>query len=163
MQSINSHNIWFNKMSIFICCASNLTFCFIFIAYLLNTLLRNFDNFWLSFVNEVTRGTYNFVSLIVKIILLESALVLSFSLPRIDKTLFFTHLSFNSTLQLINDSSSDLQKLVKYFTNPAIVAFYRLPLAWFNNWFSLILKKFKFISIHNIIIKVSCFIIWIKP
>ena len=86
----------------------------------------------MSSVNEVTRGTYNFVSLIVKIILLESALVLSFSLPRIDKTLFFTHLSFNSTLQLINDSSSDLQKLVKYFTNPAIVAFYRLPLAWFK-------------------------------
>ena len=86
----------------------------------------------MSFVNEVTRGTYNFASLIVKTILLESALVLSFSLPRIDETLFFTHLSFNSTLQLINDSSSDLQKLVKYFTNPAIVAFYRLPLAWFK-------------------------------
>ena len=41
----------------------------------------------------------------------------------------FFHLSFNSTLQLINVISSDLQKLLKYFIDTAIVAFFRIPLA----------------------------------
>ena len=55
-------------------------------------------------------GTYNFVSLIVKIMLLELALVLS--APAAAK--IFVHLRFISTLHLINGSSSDIQKLLRY-------------------------------------------------
>ena len=44
-------------------------------------------------------------------------------LPAADKTHYFVHLSFNSTLQLINGISSDLQKLLKYFNGTTIVAF----------------------------------------
>ena len=55
------------------------------------------------------------MSLIVKIILSP--------LPAADKTHYFVHLSFNSTLQLINGISSDLQKLLKYFNGTTIVAF----------------------------------------
>ena len=51
--------------------------------------------------------------LIVKIILLGSASVLSLPFP--DKAQLFNHLSFNSTLQLINGISSDLQKSLRYF------------------------------------------------
>ena len=54
------------------------------------------------------------MSLIVKIIL-ESALALSFSLPSTDQTQCFVHLNFNTPSQLINDISSDLQKLLRYF------------------------------------------------
>ena len=45
-----------------------------------NPLLRNFDSFLLPFAYKVMTGTYNFVSLIVNIILLESILASSFSL-----------------------------------------------------------------------------------
>ena len=45
------------------------------------------------------------------------------SLPFVDKTQYFVHLSFNSTLQLINEISSDLQKLPRYFDGTAIVVF----------------------------------------
>ena len=55
----------------------------------------------------VTRGTYNFVFIIVKIILLELPIVLS--LPAAAKTQCFVHLCFKSTLQLINGILSDLQ------------------------------------------------------
>ena len=61
------------------------------------------DSFWLFFADKVTTGTYNFASLIVKIIL--SALPLSF--PFAEKTQYFVHLSFNSILQLINGISND--------------------------------------------------------
>ena len=63
----------------------------------------------MSFADKVTTGTYSFVSLIVKIIL--SSLALTLSTPATAKTQFFVHLSFNSTFQLINAISSDLQKL----------------------------------------------------
>ena len=64
-----------------------------------NTLLRIFDSFLLSFGDKVTTDTYIFLPLIVKIIL---ELVKAFSGPGMDKTQCFLHLSFNSTLQLIN-------------------------------------------------------------
>ena len=71
-----------------------------------------------------TTGAYNFVSLIVKIILLALLLLLiSFSLPATVETQYFVHLSFNSTLQLINGISSNLQKLLKYFNGTAIATF----------------------------------------
>ena len=47
----------------------------------------------------------NFASLIVKMILLELALL---SAPAADKMHSFVHLRFNSSLQLINGISSDL-------------------------------------------------------
>ena len=75
---------------------------------------------------KVTAETYSFVSLIVKIILLGSAFVLS--LPAADKTQYFANLSFSSTLELIYIISSDLHKLLKYFNDKAIVAFFRIPL-----------------------------------
>ena len=54
--------------------------------YLSNHLLRSFGRFSLSFADKVTTGTYNFVSLIVKIILLE--LVSSLSLPSVAERMF---------------------------------------------------------------------------
>ena len=45
-------------------------------------------------------------------------------MPFADKTQYFVHLRFNSTLQLSNGTSSDLQKLLKYFNGTAIVAFF---------------------------------------
>ena len=92
-----------------------------------NLLLRSFDTSWLSFADKVTTGRYNFESLIVKIILLESALVLS--TPPIVKTQCFVHLSFSSIFQLINDISSHLQKLLRYFNGTAIVVFSIIPFA----------------------------------
>ena len=61
--------------------------------------------------------------------LLLLLLSLSLSSAVADKAQYFVHLSFNSTLQLINHSSSDLQKLLKYFNVTAIVTFFRIPLA----------------------------------
>ena len=52
-----------------------------------------------------------------------------FSLQSTDKTQSFVHLSFNSTLQLIKSISSDLQKLLKYFNDTAIVPFLRVEVA----------------------------------
>ena len=90
---------------------------------LLNPLLRSFD--------KVKTATYNFVSLIVKIIFSES-LSLTLSLPAGSKTEYFDHLSFNSTFQLITGISSDLQKLLTYFSGAAIVVTFRIPLAYFG-------------------------------
>ena len=61
----------------------------------------------------------------IKIILLE--LVFAFSDPASDKTQYFVHWSYNSPLQLINDISSDLQKLLKNFNDTANVAFSKIP------------------------------------
>ena len=83
-----------------------------------NTLLRSFDSFWLSFADRMTEGTYNFVSFIEKIILLQLALVLS--TPAAPKTQCFAYLSFNSTLHLIISISNDLQKLLRYFNGEAL-------------------------------------------
>ena len=70
---------------------------------------------------------YNFVSWIIKKILLELGFALSAS--AVDKTQYFFHLSFNFTLQLINGISRDLQKLRKYFNEAVIVAFFKIPFA----------------------------------
>ena len=108
-------------------------------------MLRRFDNFWLSLVDKVTTGTYNFVCLIVEIILL--ALL---SLPAADKTQYFVNFSVNSTLQLINCISNDLQKLLKYVNGAAVAAFFRIPLALFGlGWASVLalcLKNLKLLS-----------------
>ena len=86
----------------------------------------------MSLADKVTTGTYSFVSLIVKVILALSALVISLSLPASDKTQYFVHLSLKSTLQLINSVSSDHQELLEYSNGTAIVAFLRIPLAAFG-------------------------------
>ena len=54
-------------------------------------------------------------------------------------------------MQLINDISSDLQKLFRYFNGTGVAAF--------PNNLVLYMKDLKIISILNIIIKVSCFIL----
>ena len=72
----------------------------------------------------MTTGAYSFVSLIVKTILLELApsSLSALAAPGADKTKCFVHLSFNSTLHLVNGSSSDLQELLRYFNGMAMVA-----------------------------------------
>ena len=97
------------------------------------------------------------MSLIVKIILLESAFALS--APAADKTQYFVNL--NSTLQLINGISSDHQKLLKYFNGTAIVAFFRISLALFGagwatvfaNNIDLLLKDLKLLLIATSALK----------
>ena len=89
-------------------------------------MLKKFESFWLSFPDNATIGTHNFMSLIVKIISLELGLLLS--TPAAEKAQYCGHLSFNPILQLINAISSGLQKLLKYFNGTAIVAFFRVPL-----------------------------------
>ena len=78
-----------------------------------NPLLRSFHKFWWYFADKVTTGTYNFVCLIVKIILLGLSLLLSLAIAA--KTQWFVHLRFGPTFQLINYISRDLQKLPRYF------------------------------------------------
>ena len=86
------------------------------------------------------------MSLIVKIILLELASLLS-GLPA-DKIQNFVnlHVSLNSTFQLINDISTDLQKLLKYFSG-TILAFFEIPFVpsatVFTNNLALYLKDLK--------------------
>ena len=75
------------------------------------------------------------VTLIVKIIL-PSLLLTSGSAA--DKAQNLVHLRFNSTFQLINGTSSNLQKLLKYFDGAAIVASFKISLfpsatVFFNN------------------------------
>ena len=106
-----------------------------------NALLRSFDNFWLSLADKVTVGTYNFVSLIVKILLLACSLPLTLSLPFAEKMQYFFYLSFNSISQLLNGILSDLQKLLKYFNGTGIVAFFRIPLAWFSVSWAIVFPK----------------------
>ena len=69
--------------------------------------------------------------LIVKIILLPLLLLLTLSLTlsalAADKTQYFVQLNFNSTLQLINCISGDIQKLLQYFNGIAIVVFLQIP------------------------------------
>ena len=74
---------------------------------------------------------HRILSLIVKLILL-SLLPLALSVPATDKTQCFVHLSFSSTLQLINSNLGDLQKLLKDFYGIVIVAFLKIPLAAFG-------------------------------
>ena len=58
--------------------------------------------------------------------LLESVSALLLSLPSVDKTESFVHVSSNLTLQLINGISSDIQKLFRYFIDTAIAKFSRI-------------------------------------
>ena len=76
---------------------------------------------------KLTTGRYNFVSLILKIILLE--LTFSLSAAAADKAQYFVHLRFSFMLQLVNGISNDIQKLLKYFNGTSIVAFFRIPIA----------------------------------
>ena len=95
------------------------------------------------------------MSLIVKIILLP--LLLSLTLPlalvalAADKTQYFLHLSFDSTLQLINGISSDLQKLLKYLKGKAIAEIFKflfaLSAAVFSDNLALYLNHLKFSSL----------------
>ena len=80
----------------------------------------------MSLVDKVTTATSNFMTLIVKIVLLE--LVFALSAKAEDKMQYFVHLSYISTLQLINGISSDPQKLFIYFKSTATVAFSDFPL-----------------------------------
>ena len=73
----------------------------------------------------MTTYSLNFSSLIRKI-------TLSLSVPPTDKTKCLVYLSFNSTSQLINEISSDLQKLPKYFNDTVIVTFCRASFPWFR-------------------------------
>ena len=92
--------------------------------------------------------------LIVKILL---PLTLSLTLPFVlsasaaDKTQYFVHLGFNSTLQLIHSISRDLQKLLKYFNGTGIVAFLKIIFAAsatvFSNNLALYLKDLKLSSL----------------
>ena len=84
----------------------------------------------MSFADKTIIETYGFVSLIVKITLLGLASVLSFSAAA--KTQYFVHVSFNSTFQLTNGISNNAQKLFRYFNGTVIVAFFRIPLGWFE-------------------------------
>ena len=89
-------------------------------------MLRCSESFWLSFFDNVTIGTINFVSFILKLILLELA---SSLLTLVAKTQCFVNLSFNSPLQIINSISSELQKLLRHFNDYDFVAFFRIPFA----------------------------------
>ena len=53
-----------------------------------------FDSFLLSLADKVTTGTYNFVSLAVKIILLESILLVLLA-PAAEKIQYFVHLRYH--------------------------------------------------------------------
>ena len=59
-------------------------------------------------------------------------LLLALSVLPTYKAQSFEHLSFSSTLQLINGISRDLRKLLKYFNGAAIDAFFRILSAVFR-------------------------------
>ena len=84
------------------------------------------------------------MSSIVKIILKLASSLLT---PAAVRTQYFVQLCFNSNLQLINDISSDLKKLLKYLNGTAIVAFLKIPFApsasVFPDNLGLCLKDFK--------------------
>ena len=63
----------------------------------------------------------------MKIISLKLAFALS--VLAADKIQYFVHLNSNSTLQLINGISNDLQNLLEYFNGTATVVFSKIPLA----------------------------------
>ena len=85
------------------------------------------------------------MSLMIKIMLLQLALILS--APSADKTQWFLHAIFNSTLQLINDITSDLPRLLRYFNSTKIVVFLKIPYVLiatvFSNNLALYLKDSK--------------------
>ena len=77
--------------------------------------------------------------------LLELASLLS--LPFTDKIRNFDHLTLNPTLQLINGILSDLQNLLRYFDDKAVVVFLKIPFdssasVFTNNLKLLVLTKY---------------------
>ena len=68
--------------------------------------------------------------------MLLELILLILSAPAAGKTQYFVHLSFNSTFQLNNGISRDLQKLLKYFNGTAIAAFFKIPFALSASVFS---------------------------
>ena len=77
------------------------------------------SNFSLSLVDKVTTRTYNFVSVIANFP----------SLVELRITQSLDHVSIRLTSQLINDISSVLQKLLKYFNGTIISTSFVLPAA----------------------------------
>ena len=84
------------------------------------------------------------MSFIIKIQLL--GLALSLSALAADKIQYFPPSSFNSTLLLINGISCDLQKLLKYFNDTAVAAFFKIHFALFAT--ALYLKDVKLLSLE---------------
>ena len=73
------------------------------------------------FADKITLGTYNFVSLIIKIILLALAFsLILFSLPATDKTQDFAHLRFYSNLQSMAFWAIS-RNYLKYFNGTTIL------------------------------------------
>ena len=72
--------------------------------------MNSFVNLALSSVDKVTTGTKSFASVIVKVVFPAKLVKIQFSF----------HDNEISTLQLISRISSDLQKLLKYFSGRAI-------------------------------------------
>ena len=146
-KSGSSFKVWFKKTSILVCHILILTFVSMLITmhWSLKSFIKHFGSFWLSFADKVSKGTYNFLSLVVWIILLELTLPLPWQFA--DKTQWLVHLSLNSTLQLINGLSSDLQKLLRYFQGTVTVVFFKIPFAAsasvFPNSLPLYLKELK--------------------
>ena len=54
------------------------------------------------------------------------------SVPAAAKIQCFFHLSFNSTLQSINDISNDLQKLLIYINGTVLAVFFKILSLWFG-------------------------------
>ena len=54
------------------------------------------------------------------------------SVPAAAKIQCFFHLSFNSTLQSINDISNDLQKLLIYINGTTLAVFCKILSLWFG-------------------------------
>ena len=103
-----------------------------------NPLLWTFNNVWFYLADRFTTGTCNFVSLIVKVILLpllSLSLWLRLSLRAADKTKYLVHLSFNFTLQLINGILCDLQKFLKYLNGTAIITYLKFSLLHLHMYF----------------------------
>ena len=85
------------------------------------------------------------LSLIVKITL--SPFAPAFSTPSAAETRCPVRLSFDSTLQLLNSISSDLQKLLRYFNGATVVVFFKIELfasaTAFPNYLALYWKDLK--------------------
>ena len=102
------HLLYFYSYFLFYIHCNKLIFQILLIVFVLITLLQE----------------HSFVSFVVKIILLGSAFLLS--APAADKTKYFSHLSFNSTVWLINGILSDFQK---YLNCTAGFSFFRILFA----------------------------------
>ena len=61
-------------------------------------------------------------------LILKIESVLTLSALAAEKAQYFVHLSFSSTLELINDILSDLQSLLRYINGTAVAVFFRIQL-----------------------------------